>query len=235
MSTSTASSLSYQILDGSWPVLEQAVALPTAIMKEAYGACNSSFIGSSLGYFDLGMFYIHTTLLKAHPTQRSVSLPHIEALQQSFANTGIRRAENPGVVIGLGNGWHNMKNSHPVPVMITPGFSHLYQLQIDGEGPVGEIIRGNHRTIAMQCFSQQQEQEDLSEPFWLYRVLITGELLYTKLVYDECLFNIETSTNCHILFFLTTLALTIWILWYCQTHHTEHYYNMHILQSTFTA
>ena len=175
--TTSVASLSYKILDGSWPVLDQLPDIPPAIRQEAYTSYNSSLTGSYLGYFDLGLFYIHTSLLKPHPTQRSVSLAHIQTLQQSFTETGIRRAENPGVVIGLGNGWLSMKNNHPVPIMITSSFPYLDKLQGESNSAIGEIIRGNHRTIAMWQLSEQQQENDRYEPFWLYKVLIPGIVL----------------------------------------------------------
>ena len=112
--TTSVASLSYKILDGLWPVLNQLSDIPPAIRQEAYTFYNSSLTGSYLGYFNLGLFYIYTSFLKPHPTQHSVSLAHIQTFQQSFTETGICHAENPGVVIGLGNGCQCITNLYKV-------------------------------------------------------------------------------------------------------------------------
>ena len=98
--------------------------------------------GTSLSpYLSLGTFYINTTLVEQHPTQRPVVADHVEELMGKFRTVGVNREDSPGVVIGIGEGWQMMRNSGPLPYMITPSCLHLHHLSVNGrDKPIGQVI-----------------------------------------------------------------------------------------------
>jgi hypothetical protein len=163
------------MLEGDWPVLEQATPFSDMIFEAIKTAANGAAINPYLGYFSLGNFYIHTSLLNPHPTQRSINKGHVQLLKEEFKNKGIFRVENSGVVIGLGEGWNQMKNNGPVPFMINPTCPHLSHLSTTPNGPIAEVIRGGHRTEAVKTYATESNQPE--ESYWYYTVLIPGMIL----------------------------------------------------------
>ena len=163
--------VSYRMLEGDWPVLQQANPVSVNIMDRIKSEASGSAITSHIGYISLGCFFIHTDLLEPHPTQRPISQPHVQKLRDDFARMGVLRMEHVGVVIGLGNGWGQMKNQTPNHYMISTSCPHLPRLANTHGGPIAQIIRGNHRTAAIRNFSKSP-QSDPSQNYWFYQVLL---------------------------------------------------------------
>jgi hypothetical protein len=168
------SSDAYTLLDGEWPILEQAPPIPDHIMQKFSSNCSGLAITSNLAYFSLGLFYIDVDLVEPHPTQRQINLKHVGDLVNDFETGGISRLENPGVVIGLGLGWNLMKNYTPDKYKITTTCTHLSHLSSTSGGPIGQVIRGGHRTEAIRQFSKLPENSE--ERYWLYEVLVPGKI-----------------------------------------------------------
>jgi hypothetical protein len=177
---------SYRMLDGDWPVLQQANKVPLAVYDLIKAEGNGSAITSNLGFFLLGKFYIDTALLVPHSTQRAINTEHADELVKSFQTVGPFRTESPGVVIGLGDGWYQMKNSGPTPYMISRSCPHLHYLCKEPNGAIGEIIRGNHRTEAIKRYSLQSDNPQTHENYWYYEVLVPSKpfLLYLSSCID---------------------------------------------------
>ena len=133
-------------------------------------------LSSYSGYFSLGFFYIHTSLLEPHPTQRPLSPSHVQALKEDFGKRGIFRTDNPGVVIGLGQGWNSLRNTGPEVYTINQSCPHLHLLSRSDSGPIGQIIRGNHRTEAVHHHAQTTFQP--GESYWYYNVLVPGLFIF---------------------------------------------------------
>jgi hypothetical protein len=95
---------SYRMLDGDWPVLEQANRVPLAVYDLITAEGNGSAITSNLGFFLLGKFYIGTALLVPHSTQHAINTEHADELVKSVQTVGSFCTESPGVVIGLSKG-----------------------------------------------------------------------------------------------------------------------------------
>ena len=170
------SSVSYTLLDGEWPILGPATPVPSSVLDAISSDFNGSAITSNLGYLSLGQFFIDVDLLQQHPSQREIDMKHVENLKNDFERKGILRRECPGVVIGLGAGWLNMKNTGPVPYRITNSSLHLHRLSLSPNGPIGQVIRGGHRTEAIRHLSRLPDQSQ--ENYWFYEVLIPGKLLF---------------------------------------------------------
>jgi hypothetical protein len=181
----------YSLLEGDWPVLDRANVSPLVFKKiqsDANGFSISTHIEHlSLGKFlistdlvahiknlSLGTFLISTDLLEPHPVQRETSLKHVQKLCNDFMNQGVSRIENPGVIIGLGEGWLDMKKKCPGHILISSSCPHLSQLSLIPGGPIGQIIRGSHRTAAVKLFSSREE--NVGQNYWAYNVLVPGEL-----------------------------------------------------------
>jgi hypothetical protein len=168
--------LNYKWLEGEWPVLDEAKPVPPNVFNRIRSNGTGSAITSEIGFFTLGIFYITPDLLEPHPTQRPINHNHVTVIIRDFQSLGIHRLEEPGVVIGLGDGWLKMKNNGEVPYMITPSSPHLNLLSSTHGGPIGQIIRGGHRSAAIKRFSRS-EQEHMSQNFWAYKVLLPGQFL----------------------------------------------------------
>jgi hypothetical protein len=173
------SAIAYSMLDGPWPVLQKANTVSPSVIDIIKTIGNGTAITTNLGYFSLGRFYIETSLLTPHITQRPLNTMHADTLKQNFQQSGPMRTEYHGVVIGLGDGWYNMKNPGPRPYMISSSCPHLDLLRKSSGGPIAEIIRGNHRTEAIRRYSSQTEpspsqaQSPLQhENYWFYEVLV---------------------------------------------------------------
>jgi hypothetical protein len=85
---------------------------------------------------------------------------------------GIHRAEHPGVVIGLGEGWWWMKKTIPRNIYISTSSPHLDLLTATLGGPIAQVIRGNHRSQAIKRYSNRKICP--GENFWYYEVLVPG-------------------------------------------------------------
>jgi hypothetical protein len=48
---------------------------------------------------------------EAHSTQRETDRVYVAKLMEEFVEKGVLRVENPGIVIGLREGWNEMKKS----------------------------------------------------------------------------------------------------------------------------
>jgi hypothetical protein len=160
-------------LEDKWPVLDSATPCSDAVFDAIKTAADGEIITTKIGYLSLGNFYIPTSLLESHPTQRTLNKGHVANLKQAFINPGIHRDENPGVIIGLGDGWNMMKNSGPLPYMIPSTWAHLSQLSKVSDGPIGQVICGGHRTEAIKQYSDESNNPE--ENYWLFTILISGK------------------------------------------------------------
>ena len=169
------SSFPATVFEGQWPVLEKITPYTDEVFEAIQNANNASVLSFNQGHFTLGDFYIHTSLLKPHKTQRALDNNHVEKLVRDFQDTGVFRVDYPGVVVGIGEGWQWMKHNSPIPYKITPTSPHLTELS--GEAPefIGEVIRGDHRTEAIKRYAEANNKPE--ESYWLYKVLIPGMLL----------------------------------------------------------
>ena len=166
--------LSYQLLDGDWPILDPFPPVPEHVIARIATDASGSAILNNLQYLSLGLFLIDTNLLQPHPTQRPLDQSHVSQLREDFERLGIHRMESPGVVIGLGEGWLQMKNPGPQLYRISNMSPHKHLLATQPEGPIAEIIRGGHRTEAIRVHSTQPDSSDPQQDFWLYNVLAPG-------------------------------------------------------------
>ena len=162
----------YNLLKDSWPVLDQALPLSDEVYSIIKDANNGAIINNFLGHLTLGQFYIHTSLLESHTTQRELEEKHVGSLCKDFTERGIFRSQFVGVVIGNGDGWNMMKNNGPTPFMINLTSPHLSRLSKYSGGPIAQVIRGGHRTEAIKKYAKKQNQPE--ENYWLYTVLILG-------------------------------------------------------------
>jgi len=158
-----------KLLEGDWPILQTATPY---IFEWIKASTDGTELTSWLGYLSLGDFYIHTGLLEAHTCQRPTVLSHAEMLKEEFKAIGIRREEYPGLIIGLGPGWLQMKNNEVIPYKITPSCTHLSRLSINNAGPIGQVLRGGRRTEAVRLYAAECERPE--DNYWLYKVLIPG-------------------------------------------------------------
>lgn len=55
---------------------------------------------------------------------------HADTLKHNFQQSSPMHTEYHGVIIGLGDGWYNMKNPGPRPYVISSSCPHLYLLRI---------------------------------------------------------------------------------------------------------
>ena len=170
--------LSYRLLEGDWPVLHKAQPPSPSLLEKIKMAGTGTALANDIGFVSLGYFFICTSLLEAHPTQRDTNQDQVQILKKNFEETGIRRTDNPGVVIGLGEGWYSMKNSGPHNYMISDSSPHLGQLRTTSEGPIGQIIRGGHRTAAIRNLSRDVNASRSHENYWYYRVLLPGRVAF---------------------------------------------------------
>jgi hypothetical protein len=167
------SSSIYNLFEGAWPVLEQTSTPYTdQVFKDIQISNNGGVISTNLGHLTLGLFYIHSSLLEPHGTQRPLESSHVDRLVKDFNERGIFKAEHPGVVIGLGEGWNHMKHQKALPYMISPTSPHLSNLSLTSNGPIGQVIRGDHRTAAIKKYAEERNEPE--ESYWLYRVLVPG-------------------------------------------------------------
>jgi len=169
------SSSSFKLLDGEWPILGQAPAVPASVLDEITSKSLGDGITGNLGYLSLGLFYIDVDLVEPHCSQRGVSSDHVRKLAEDFNDRGIFRAENSGVVIGLGDGWMQMKNPGPHTIKIATDSKYLHHLSLAPGGPIAQVIRGGHRTAAIKRHAASLD--DPTEAYWLYTVLVPGEFL----------------------------------------------------------
>ena len=162
-------------LEGNWPVLEKASKIPPYVFETIRREARGSSISSHVQYLSLGYFLIKTSLLEPHPTQRPINQQHVKNLSESFLAMGIHRLDNPGVVIGLGEGWYEMKKNTQRQMLITKDSPHLLHLALKENGPIGQIIRGGHRTKAMSHLSSNSVDHKAYD-YWYYQVLVPGML-----------------------------------------------------------
>ena len=59
---------------------------------------------NSFPTFQLACFYLDGNMVEPHPCQRPILSHHVNILVNEFEENGIRREENFGTVIGLGDG-----------------------------------------------------------------------------------------------------------------------------------
>jgi hypothetical protein len=168
------SGTSYTLLDSEWPAFDVATHVPAHIIETISSTSTGLGLSTNLGYFSIGHFFIDVDLVQQHSTQRPISLDHINSLKDGFENRGIQRTESAGVVIGIGKGWLDMKNSSPINYRITSSSSpHHHHLGLSSDGPIAEVIRGGHRTEAIRQFSALPGNSN--ENYWYYNVLIPGK------------------------------------------------------------
>ena len=190
------SSTSYTIIDTHKPLegLGPATPIPSHIFEAASLDMTHAGITSNLFYFSLGLFYIDVELLEAHHTQRSIDSGHIQKLLNSYEEQGPQRLEHPGVIIGLGQGWNDFKNTGP----------HFYRIRAtmpsleyfcggtSGKGPIGQVIRGGHRTEAVKRFSELPGKAD--EGYWCFNVLVPSKSKSFNMIhYNVNCFTLETN------------------------------------------
>src|SRR6202044_3171792 len=145
MSLIPSSVINSTSLNAPWPILDQAPPVPPQIINTIMNEANGTTFSCLTGYFSLGFFYIQTGLLEPHPTQRPLSHSHVISLKNDFDTKGVNRTDNPGVVIGLGQGWNHLKNNSGEVYRIDTTCPHLHLLTQPGNMNIGQIIRGNHR------------------------------------------------------------------------------------------
>jgi hypothetical protein len=172
--SSFAAPLSYRVLDGDWPILDMAQPPSSTLLQKIRLGGTGTFLSNDIGFLSLGYFFITTALLQQHPTQREVNQNQVKNLKGKFEASGILRTENPGVVIGLGQGWNNMKNRGPHNYMISESSPHLSRLSLHDNGPIGQVIRGGHRTAAIKNLSLHSIPPCPQENYWYYQVLLPG-------------------------------------------------------------
>jgi hypothetical protein len=188
---------SYTLLNAEWPVqgLSKASAVPDNIIHTISSSFKGSAISQHSGYFSLGLFFIDIELLQQHHVQRPIDSSHVEELVDDFEKRGADRIENSGVVIGLGEGWTEMKNSSPIKYRIRNTFPFLDKLALSTGGPIGQVIRGGHRTQAIKEFSALPGHSD--EGYWLYEVLLPSKSICLLYIY----IYINLFSNQHLSFF----------------------------------
>jgi hypothetical protein len=120
--SSTSSVNLYQLLTGEWPVLETASPIPDQILEAITSDKSSHALCTHLPYLTLGYFYIDADLVESHSSQRPIISEHAEHLKQDFVDQTPLHDAKPRAVIGLGDGWNNMKNTSPVNFKITKTF-----------------------------------------------------------------------------------------------------------------
>ena len=109
--------------------------MSSSVLEKIKIEANGSSISSHLDYLSLGTFLISTTLLELHPTQRLIVKSHIDTLRDEFTMNGVLHLKSPGVVIGLGPGWYEMKKTRLGHVFIGPTCLHLSRLSLTPDGP----------------------------------------------------------------------------------------------------
>lgn len=172
--SSTTAPLPYQLLDGAWPVLDAFPPIPSHVIDRIITDASGTAISHNLQYLSLGLFLIDTDLLKPHITQRPLDQDHVAQLREDFQSLGIHRMDSPGAVIGLGEGWLQMKNLGPQHYRISKTSPHINLLAAEPGGPIAEIMRGGHRTEAIRSLSMDPDNGDPQQNFWLYNVLAPG-------------------------------------------------------------
>ena len=176
----------FDLLTGAWPPSDK-LEVPHNIIKRIKEEGCGSALTYNQDYLSLGKFYIEIELLVPHSTQRQVNQNHVGDLCISFGKVGILRAEHPGVVIGLGDGWYHMKKNTPKNIMITATSPHLKYLSATKNGPIGEIIKGGHRCAAM-TFISKNYSKFTNKNFWDFEVLVPGMALFLLLLLSHILF-----------------------------------------------
>jgi hypothetical protein len=172
--TSNSAPVPYKLLDGDWPVLDAFTPVPDHILERIKSDASGTAISNHVQFLSLGLFFIDTRLLKPHSTQRPVNQEHVKQLRKDFEEHGIHRMDSAGVVIGLGDGWLQMKNRGPHLYKISQSCLHLHRLAVEPEGPIAHVIRGGHRTEAIRNYSFYPDQTNSYQNFWLYNVLAPG-------------------------------------------------------------
>jgi hypothetical protein len=170
---SIAAPFQYKYLEGDWPVLDLAPDVSGTLEKIKENGTGNA-VSMNMSYLSLGHFFISTELLGLHPLQRQIDNNHVMNLKADFQRMGIDVVEHPGVIIGLGKGWMQMKKpSHMNHIMITSSSPHIHHLQETPGGPIGLVIRGGHRTTAITSLSKENT-EYYGRSFWYYNVLVPG-------------------------------------------------------------
>ena len=190
--TSHMTGLSYDLLAGDWPLLGQAERASLKIMERIKNEGSGISLTSNLEYLSLGYFLIDTELLCPHPTQRRVSQDHVGSLVEEFERFGVQLVEHPGVVIGLGDGWYEMKKTKPKHVRIASSSPHLNRLRNPdiSDQFIGQVIRGGHRTEAIKRYTKKYD--NIHQSLWYYNVLIPCKVfflyLFLKVIYPYNIF-----------------------------------------------
>lgn len=166
-------SVTYTLLDGEWPILNQATPVPASVIEAISSDTTGFAMTSNLGHLSVGYFFIDVDLVEQHSSQRPILSNHADILKEDFEKKGVFRTESPGVVIGLGEGWNYMKNIGPNPFRITKSSPHLHHLSLSPNGPIAQVISGGHHTEAIKHFSTLSGQPD--ENYWFYNVLLPGK------------------------------------------------------------
>lgn len=172
--SSNSAPLSYKLLVGTWPILEDFPPVSEHVMTRIKTDASGTAISNNLQHLSLGLFFIDTDLLMPHSTQRPVNQHHVKELREGFEKFGIHRMDSPGVVIGLGDGWLQMKNNGPNCYKISKTSPHVHLLAAEPGGPIAHIIRGGHRTEAIRNYSRYPDNTNFSQNFWMYHVLVPG-------------------------------------------------------------
>lgn len=162
---STVQLSQYTLLDSTHGLVP-AMAVPQNIIQYIVSEMTGKALSDYLQFFNLGGFYIDADLLEQHGTQRELDLVYVDKLRDEFENGIMQRSENAGVVIGLGEGWKELKNVGGKAYRITKDCPLLSQLSVGGK--IGQVIRGGHRTGAVR-------QMDESEQYWYYQVLLPSK------------------------------------------------------------
>jgi hypothetical protein len=176
LQTAPLAAHNFHMLEGAWPMAHwfSTFTVNTGKLNAIRKMSGGIDLTSEKGYLSLGQFYIHTSLLELHPVQRLPTTANIDVLEEKFRNEGIRRTENVGVIIGLGEGWNQLNKTTREPIYISHTSPHINRLSKPGTNIIGQVIRGGHRTLAIRKFSKAIDHPE--QNFWLYEVYIPGML-----------------------------------------------------------
>ena len=108
----------------------------------------------------LGTFFIDVNLLESYRVQRRLNPAQVAKLKDIFIHNSAIRIENPGVVIGLGEGWTQMKTDGQQMWKISKKDPHPDHLALVSSRPIGQVIWGGHCTKVIKQMAAELEKED---------------------------------------------------------------------------
>ena len=115
------SSVQFTLLEATkpFPGLGKEEKVSEEVLDYVKSQMTGTALADCLSHFTVGKFYIGVALLEQHSTQRDIDSAHVEKLVEDFGSSVIQRSQYPGVVIGLGDGWHELANTGSQTYKIT--------------------------------------------------------------------------------------------------------------------